>query len=250
MNKALSIAVVIVALWTAFIGAGTAATFVVVPNGLETAEGNDSNFGPFFNDSVRYQQVYAASQFSALTGPVKITGIAFRPDGAVTDANLITRFNSVRIDLSTTKSTPGTLSTQFADNVGADNKTVFDSFVISNSPVTGAAGGPKDFTFMLAVTPFIYDPSAGDLLLDVRAFESGGGISAPFDAQSGSPFTAHVDAASIGATSGTILATGLVTQFQFAPVPEPSVLVLALATGALMWGGGKWRQRPRSVQVS
>ncbi|HEY7388923.1 MAG TPA: PEP-CTERM sorting domain-containing protein [Bryobacteraceae bacterium] len=221
------------------------ADVAVVPNAQATMEGNDNNFGPFFDNSVRYQQVYSASQFP--TGPVTITGIAFRPDGSVTDSSLIIRFDSVRFDLSTTSSTPGTLSTQFANNVGPDDSTVFNSFVFVHAPVTGPPGGPKDFTVTFALSPFIYNPSAGNLLLDVRAFESGGGISAPFDAESNSPFTAHVDAPSIGATTGSVFATGLVTEFQVTPVPEPSTLVLDLLSALLIGMGVWWRQR-RSVR--
>src|SRR5215813_9838898 len=147
------------------------ATAIVVPNTLATVEGNDNNFGPFFNNSVRYQQVYSASQFPSSTGPLKITQIAFRPDGSVTDPSLIIRFDSVRIDLSTTSRTPSTLSTLFASNVGADDMTVFNSFVFVNAPVTGPPGGPKDFSVVFTISPFIYDPSKGDLLLDVTAFE-------------------------------------------------------------------------------
>src|SRR5262249_49363527 len=149
--------------------------------------------------------------------------------------------DSVRIDLSTTSRTPSTLSTLFASNVGADNQTVFNSFVFVNAPVTGPPGGPKDFSVVFTISPFVYDPSAGNLLLDVTAFESGGGISAPFDAQSNSPFTAHIDAPSIAATSGTVFASGLVTQFQFTPVPtpEPSMLVLE-SLGALLVGVAAW----------
>ena len=44
------------------------ANAIVVPNTLTTVEGNDNNFGPFFNNSVRYQQVYSASQFPSSTG--------------------------------------------------------------------------------------------------------------------------------------------------------------------------------------
>ena len=219
---------------------------IVVPNTLATVEGNDNNFGPFFNNSVRYQQVFSASQFPSSTGPLMITQIAFRPDGSVTDPSLIIRFDSVQIDLSTTSRTPSTLSTLFASNVGADDTTVFNSFVFVNAPVTGPAGGPKDFTVAFALKPFIYDPSAGDLLLDVRAIESGGGISAPFDAESNNPFTAHLDAPDISAASGTSFATGLVTEFQFTPVPEPSTLVLASLGTLLVGVGARWRQR-RSV---
>lgn len=221
---------------------------IVVPNTLATVEGNDNNFGPFFNNSVRYQQVFSASQFPSSTGPLMITQIAFRPDGSVTDPSLIIRFDSVQIDLSTTSRTPSTLSTLFASNVGADDTTVFNSFVFVNAPVTGPPGGPKDFTVAFALNPFIYDPSAGDLLLDVRAIESGGGISAPFDAESNNPFTAHLDAPDISATSGTSFATGLVTEFQFTPVPEPSTLVLASLGTLLVGVGARWRQR-RSVRA-
>jgi hypothetical protein len=221
---------------------------IVVPNTLATVEGNDNNFGPFFNNSVRYQQVFSASQFPSSTGPLMITQIAFRPDGSVTDPSLIIRFDSVQIDLSTTSRTPSTLSTLFASNVGADDTTVFNSFVFVNAPVTGPPGGPKDFTVAFALNPFIYDPSAGDLLLDVRAIESGGGISAPFDAESNNPFTAHLDAPDISATSGTSFATGLVTEFQFTPVPEPSTLVLASLGTLLVGVGARWCQR-RSVRA-
>ena len=224
------------------------ADVIVVPSTLATVEGNDNNLGPFFNNSVRYQQVYSASQFPSSSGPLMITQIAFRPDGSLTDPSLILIFNSVRIDLSTTSSTPSTLSTTFANNVGPDNMTVFDSFVFVNAPVTGPSGGPKGFTVTFPISPFIYNPSAGNLLLDVRAIESGGGISAPFDAQSNSPFTAHVDAPSISATSGSSFADGLVTQFQFqvTPVPEPSTLVLASLAALLLIVSARWSRR-RSV---
>jgi hypothetical protein len=220
-------------LYTAFATADT----IVVPNSVATVEGNDNNFGPFFDNSVRYQQIYSASQFPTSTVPVEITGISFRPDGSVTDPSLIVFFDSVRIDLSTSSKTPGTLSTVFADNVGADNKTVFNSFVFDHAPVTGPAGGPKDFTLTFSITPFLYDPSAGDLLMDVRAFESSGGISAALDAESGSGFTSHVDAPDIVAASGSAFGTGLVTQFQFTSVPEPSTAVLFLL-GAMLVGAG------------
>jgi hypothetical protein len=217
--------------------ASATADTIVVPNTVAAVEGNDSNFGPFFDNSVRYQQVYSASQFPSLTAPLKITGISFRPDGSVSDPSLTLIFDSVQIDLSTTSATPATLSTTFGDNVGADDRTVFDSFVFMHAPVTGPAGGPKDFTVSFSITPFIYDPAAGNLLMDVRAFESSGGISGFLDAESGSPFTAHVDAPSLGAASGDFFGTGLVTQFQFTAVPEPSTMVLCLL-GALLVGVG------------
>ncbi len=246
-SNALKTTVTAVALSAALAGGEARAASVVVPNSSTAAEGNDSNLGPFFNNSVRYQQVYSASQFPSTAGPLEITQIAFRPDGSVTDPSLIIIFNSVQIDLSTTRSTPTTLSTTFAGNVGADDKTVFNSSVFQHDSVTGPAGGPKDFTAVFSLSPFIYNPSAGNLLLDVRAIESGGGISAPFDAETNNPFTAHVDAPDISAASGSPFATGLVTQFQYTPIPEPSTLLLASLGAFLAGAGARWRQRSNAT---
>ena len=247
MNYAIRAVLVTGALCGALIGVQAAAVPIVVPNAQAAAEGNDANLGPFFDTSVRYQQVYSASQFGA-SGPVTISQIAFRPDGADSGASLIIFFNSVQIDLSTTTRTPTTLSTTFADNVGSDNATVFNSFVFSNFPITGPAGGPKDFTVAFNITPFTYDPSSGNLLLDVRAFESGGGISDNLDAQSGGPFTAHVDASGIGSSTGDVFTTGLVTRFEVRPavqVAEPSTLPLA-AVAMLVAMGALRRLNPRA----
>src|SRR5690349_9440945 len=52
---------------------------VIVPNSLATVEGNGETITPFDEAvPIRYQQVYAASQFGS--GGL-ITQIAFRPDG-------------------------------------------------------------------------------------------------------------------------------------------------------------------------
>src|SRR5438067_233489 len=62
-----------------------AATNIVVPNSKAAVEGNSDNGFPlnlahFGLTSQRYQQVYGASQFAAVSGPQLITQIVFRPD--------------------------------------------------------------------------------------------------------------------------------------------------------------------------
>ena len=59
------------------------AAAIVSPSAQTSVEGNDNNGFPFnialFNlSSQRYEQVYSATEFGS--GPLLITGLAFRPD--------------------------------------------------------------------------------------------------------------------------------------------------------------------------
>jgi hypothetical protein len=146
--------VALVALLAAFAVAPTptqAATNVVVPNAQAATEGNSGNAFPFspatFSvSSQRYQQVFAASQFAAVSGPHKITHIRFRPDvsfGAAFSSTL----PNVQINLSTTSKAPNGLSTTFASNVGADDTVIFGPGPLSlSSTFTGPAGGRRRST--------------------------------------------------------------------------------------------------------
>ncbi|WP_145367601.1 hypothetical protein [Maioricimonas rarisocia] len=198
---------------------------IVVPNGLENVEGNGNNGFPFniagFGvASQRYQQVYGAPDFAALPGPVLITELVFRPDGG-----LGRRFNQtltdIQINLSTTSVEPDNLSSTFADNVGADDTIVFDGALSLSSADTGPAQGPRDFDIVIVLeTPFLYNPAAGNLLLDVRNYN--GGFTTQFDAHN-----ADADAISRASTNqigdvNSPIATfsntaGLVTQFTYVP---------------------------------
>src|SRR5205814_5635228 len=83
--------------------------------------------------------------------------------------------------------------------------------------------------------PFLYDPSLGNLLLEVRNF--GGGLTTAFDAIGSSSFSRAFanDASASLATNRDAL--GLITQFNTtaAPVPEPASVV-ALLLGASVLG--------------
>ena len=80
---------------------------IVTPNNLTGTEGNVDNSYPFsVAETMRYQQVYAASQFGALAGPGGlITAIAFRPD-AVYGYAFTHTIGNIQIDLSTTTAGP------------------------------------------------------------------------------------------------------------------------------------------------
>ena len=209
------------------VGEASAIT-VVVPNSLETSEGDGANAFPFHISfflppipSMRYQQVLHSSEFSAFGGPAIITRIAFRPD-AVFGNVFSSTLPSIQIDLSTTSAAPDALSSTFASNVGADDTPVYNSILPLSSAFTGPAVGPKNFDIIVNLTtPFFFDPAAGNLLLDVRNF--GGGSTTFFDIQVASgDSTSRVFSTVSGSVdnpSGETTSAGLVTQFTGTPVP-------------------------------
>jgi hypothetical protein len=206
----------------------------IVPASLAGTEGNTNNgapfnIAPFALSSMRYQQVYAADEFSE---PLLITAIEFRPD--INGAAFSSILSNVQIDLSTSAAAPDALNSIFATNVGADNTTVFSGALNLSSTFTGPAGGPKAFDISIVLsTPFLYDPSLGNLLLDVRNF--GGGTTTVFDAQfAEGDFSSRVFSSDVSSLSGSTDSLGLVTRFQTAAaptaVPEPASMTL-FATG-------------------
>lgn len=147
-------------------------------------QGNGSIFGPnytaysaatsgssTFVDALRLQEVYSASQFPP--GPIKITELRFRPAAAPLGGAFSTNISSIQFNLSTTTNTPDGLSTIFANNVGADDKVVYSGSLHISSAFTDDQAGPKDTDIVVHLqTPFLYYPSRGNLLLDIRHFSS------------------------------------------------------------------------------
>jgi len=238
-----------IALWCAIAAPGGArAVEIVAPNGFETVDGDTGNLFPFFatsatNNSMRYQQVFDASEFGAIgAGGGAITEIAFRAhsDSPPFAAPLA----SIQINLSTTANAADGLSTTFADNVGADDTTVFGPapFAVSSAQPANFTHTAKPFEIVFPLlTPFFYDPALGNLLLDMRIPVQAAQpllATTAFDGSvSGSDATSRVysyynDVNSPSADQVSTL--GLITRFTATPVPEPGTAVLfALGLAAL-----------------
>lgn len=214
------------------------AVTIVAPNGYAAVEGNTDNSFPFNNFEGRYQQAYAADQFDS--GLLSITEIAFRTDAFQPSWSSDLTFT---VNLSTSVNPVGSLSTTFADNVGADGAQVFSASSGIFSSTSSGGPGPSAFDVILALdTPFLYDPSAGDLLMEVLmetnvnftplggfsyldAVESETGL---FDVGLQRVWNSGGDT---GALSGNTdpEGRGLVTRFTYDVVPEPGTGLLVMA---------------------
>jgi hypothetical protein len=196
----------------------------VVPAANATVEGI-VNYGWPFNcgffelTSQRYQQVYAGSA----VGSGLITSLAFRPDADFGGAFGPTTLPDVTVTLSTTAAPVDGLSLTFADNVGADVRTVHHGDLTLSSAATGP--GPRDFDVVIPLPePFPFDAGAGNLLLDVTVPSCR--VTTQLDAELFTTETSRSYTFFGGSESPVAEdagAWGLVTRFSFADEAAPTV---------------------------
>jgi len=103
------------------------AQVVVMPNAQATNDANGSSTSASGSRSVRWLEIYDASQFGALSGPSFLTQFAYRPDRILGQSG--PRSWTLRIYASTTSRSVAGLSTTFAGNLGTNNTLVFDGTV-------------------------------------------------------------------------------------------------------------------------
>lgn len=193
----------------------------------------------------RTQQVYSSSFFNTAQN---ITSLAFRSTpGFLNGAD----YANVGITLSTTSfgdeaGTP--LSSVFADNVGSDAVSVYQGAISFAAP--GSGGFEYVVNFM---NPFLYDPSKGNLLLDVLlpngTMVSGSGFFlASYDtANELNDGVYSVNSVFDGsATSGFANTAAAITQFtgtSVAAVPEPATWSMMLIGFGMIGTAVRYRRR-------
>jgi hypothetical protein len=177
--------------------------------------------------SYRVQHVYDSSVFAGLgSGPFTITRIDWRADGSVNQPQVYPSERWIAT-MSTTAVTPRTLSRTYADNIGADVQTVVDGPVTLTTQSQGPVGGPKEFDYGFDLeTPFVYDPSRGNLLFDLQVINGEGPLLfdflvTPTDA------AAHNWSGSLGVGGDMAEAIFGSNPTRFTIIPEPS--------GAVLW---------------
>jgi len=146
-------------------------TLIVPPSVANVTAGYGS--GTLSAPNLRIQEVYGSANFPPDTA-MWITELCYRPDLVFGNA-FNTTVNDIQINLSTTSRNPDALSFTYAQNVGPDDTVVFDGMLQISSQFTGLPGGPRDFDIRIPLTtPFLYDPGAGNLLVDIRNFSGSG----------------------------------------------------------------------------
>ncbi len=187
-----TLSLITAAIAAATLGAPTDAATVVVPTGLDSIEGNSGSRNVLgFINVARMQQVFNADQF--LIGPTIITSVSFRANGAAFGGIFGgpgTAFSRTtqgfQLQLSTTSASADNLSANFAANIGSNVIDVVPrSNVTYSSSALSSNGTTRDFdvTFNF-VNSFLYDPTRGNLLLDITSFNGSDRSGTTLDGQS------------------------------------------------------------------
>lgn len=144
---------------------------LVVPNKWANAQADSGSLFPLFSSQpIRYQQVFNAGEFARLNpGGGIINRIAFRGHGP--GVPFTASIPQLQVNVSTTSKTADSLSSTFAENVGADDTQVFSGPLQTAVTFTG---GASNFEVVITFsTPFYYDPGKGNLLVDIRNAQGG-----------------------------------------------------------------------------
>jgi hypothetical protein len=148
------------------------------------------------------------------------------------------------------------LSSNLASNLGADATTVYGVAGVGSPLAISSAGSvtgnpaPFDITVQLT-TPFHYDPSKGNLLLQIQNYSGAAsptGIELDGVFATGDSVSRALNLGSATATTATTVdTTGVVTEF--VAVPEANATTL-MVLGVILFSGWWFWNRPRRRECS
>ncbi|HTG43077.1 MAG TPA: hypothetical protein VK633_00975, partial [Verrucomicrobiae bacterium] len=125
--------------------------------------------------ALHVMQMIDASQFGALSGPSFLTLLSRRPD--TMPGPVGPRTATARIYASTTSQSLAEMSTTFSKNTGTNRTLVFNGTVTLSTQNLPGPGNTRQFDIIYPITtPFLYDPAAGNLLLEVQTSSSGAAL--------------------------------------------------------------------------
>lgn len=143
---------------------------LIIPNNAANSQPG-SGVEDTFVKVERIQTVYGATQFPSY--PIVIKELRWRPATSV-GGPITNNLPNIQINLSTTLAHADALDFTYANNIGLDATAVFGGpATIATSFVT-LTNGTKAFDVSVPLQmPFLYDPSKGNLLIDVQNFSGG-----------------------------------------------------------------------------
>jgi hypothetical protein len=219
---------------------GQSTTTSVFPVGLDNQTGNSgivlfsSNPDPIN----QYQQLFRSSELQkAWQTPVSISAVAFRVNNGASAFQAV--IPTVEIRFSTSATPLEQMSSNYAQNKGSDELTVFLHQNVALSGAGGAGPNPFDIRFNFD-RPFVYDPSKGNLLMYIATGFEVSGKSSQLDAQEYATFSG-TPVISFGNGYLGPSPVGLVSQFSSTTVPEPKLFQLAVLSGVIFFASMRRR---------
>ena len=210
------------------LAASAAAQSVVLPASANGVAGNGSNAFPWGINAtawpgLRIQSIYDSSNFTsqAVTGPILITNVKWRANDVATSWTGGV-FQGATVALGTAAVDHVAATTNFTGNVGPDY-TVVASGAVTLLPGTGnGVGAPGPYVVDVVVNPpFLYDPNAGDLVVDTRYTVGAytGGTQVAMDTTSVSPLARRVFSSTNFPLANGVDTAAPVLGIDFVPAP-------------------------------
>lgn len=189
-----------------------------------------SNFIPFGSGSTTMHQVFDANLFASRIGgqPVaRITDIAFSPG---TTAGSPFNLGALDVNLGYTNLTPGNLG--LPSGGGNPSGPLTSYFSDPNYTVIVTSSGSNNFGEMILSGLFDYDPSLGNLLVEIIVPNANLTALHVSRAAGNAESSRAYDTSRFGSSASNTTATRM--QFTFTGVPEPSTLLLVGLAGLLL----------------